>query len=320
VSALGQIGTTYRPYTEISLLDGRATVTLPQGASVTPRSTSLMSTQTASEIETRAILDAGGERLVVFATEPFRFSGDLPGDVARLVSGWPLPPGQRAYVLDTPPERPGGLSVVAYGFDPLDGSRQAVPIADAFVRTADTAVLHLQLFVSPNALDDPEGLAALALGVLATLAQGPRVLAAGGGPRDLTDLGGTPRVTADAPKGWVAYEERGLSFTVLRLTRMMPLGQSFASVTVYRGSHPSLRHQELPPQSVTHVDGTLLGGSAEWHHMRQDEAGAPPVFTREALVADGDQYVHVVAQTDEPGVNAEIEAILGSVRPAAAGQ
>jgi hypothetical protein len=320
VSALGQVGRAYRPQQEISLLDERLVIGLPAGAAAVPRDTSLMGAARSSEVETRAIFDAGGERLVVFATELFRYTEDLPGDVARLVADWPLPAGQRAYVLDTPPEGPGGLSVVAYGFDPLDGTRQAVPIADSFVRTADSVVLHLQLYVSPNALDDPEGLAALALGVLGTVAPGPRQLELGGGVRTLLDLGGQPRVTVDVPKGWVAYTEKGLSFVVLRLTRVMPLGQTFASVTVYRGGHPSLRHNDVPPEGVTHAEGTLLGVSAEWHQMRQETDGAPPVFIREALVADADQYVHVVAETDEVTLNGEIDAILASIAPVAGGQ
>jgi hypothetical protein len=320
VSALGQVGRAYRPQQVISLLDGRAIIVLPQGAAVVPRDTSIMSAARSPELETRALFDAGGERLVVFATELFRYSEDLPGDVARLVSSWPLPAGQRAYLLDTPPELPGGLDIVAYGFDPLDGTRQAVPIADAFVRTADATVLHLQLYVSPNALDDPAGLAALALGALGTLAPGPRALEVGGGIRTLDDLDGQPRVTVGVPNGWAAYAEQGPSFVVLRLTRVMPLGQAFASVTVYRGGHPSLRHNDLPPELVTHTEGTLLNVPAEWHHMRQETEGAPPVFIREALVADADRYVHVGAETDEVALNGEIDAILASVAPVAGGQ
>lgn len=317
MSALGQVGRAYRPQHEIPLLDGRVVIGLPRGAAAVPRDTSIMSTARSAEIETRALFDAGGERFVVFATELFRYSEDLPGDVGRLASDWGLPPGQHAYLLDTPPQRAGGLSIAAYGFDPLDGSRQAVPIADSFLRTADAAVLHLQLYVSPNALDDPQGLAALALGALGTLRPGPRQLDAGGGVRTLADLGGQPRVLVDVPKGWVAYHEHGLSFVVLRLTRMMPLGRSSASVTIYRGGHPSLRHNAVGPEQVTHADGTLLGVPAQWHQLREDTAGEPPVLVREALVPDADRYVHVVAETDEVTLNGEIDAILASIAPAA---
>jgi hypothetical protein len=317
MSALGQVGREYHPAQEIPLLDGRVVIGLPRGAAAVPRDSSIMGTARSAEVETRALFDAGGERFVVFATELFGYSEDLLGDVGRVVSGWRLPPGQRAYLLDTPPQRPGGLSVAAYGFDRLDGSRQAVPIADSFVRTADAAVLRLQLYVSPNALGDPQGLTALAVGALGTLTPGPRQVDAGGGVRTLADLGGEPRVVVDVPKGWVAYHEQGLSFVVMRLTRMMPFGgPSHASVTIYRGGHPSLRHSDAAAKQVTHVDGTLLGVPTRWHSLREETGSERSVFVREALVPDDGRQVHVMAETDDVTLNGEIDAILASIAPA----
>lgn len=272
-----------------------------------------MGVAASNETETRALYDEGGERLVILATELFRFvPDDLVGAVGGIAADWELPAGQQLVKLDLPATT--GPGVVAFGYQPLDATRQAVPIADAFIQTADTSVLRLQMFVSPNATDDPDGLVALATGILRTLTIGPRALVAAAGTRTLTDLDDRPALTVEVPQGWVAYVEKGISFVVLRLVRMMPLGGTFGSVTVYRGGHPAPRQRDFPAESITRVDGTLLGQPAEWAYMRAE--GSRPVYTREALVADGDRYVHAVAETDEPALNVEIDGILAAVRRA----
>lgn len=266
-----------------------------------------------AEIETRALYDVDGERLVVFATELFQYvSQDLSVAVGRIADGWKRPAGHELVALDLPSNGSTGVDIVAYGFAPLDTTRQAVPIADAFVRTADTCVFRLQLFVSPNAADDPEGLAALATGVLGTLTAGSRELDTGAGTCTIKGRDGQASLDLDVPDGWAAYQEQGQSFVVLRLVRMMPLGNAFADVTVYRGGHPSLRHVNAPPQTVTHVDGTLLGQAVEWHHIRTEETATPALLIREALATDGNEHVHVVVTTNEAALDPEIDAIVSS--------
>jgi hypothetical protein len=205
--------------------------------------------------------------------------------------------------------------VAAFGYLPLDTARQAVPIADAYVRTADTSVVRVQLFVSPNAADDPEGLAEFAARVLSTVTPGGRGSEAAAGTRTLTGLDSRPILTLDAPAGWVTYQEPGLSFVVLRLQRLTPLGGPHVAASVYRGSAPSLVHTAFPQEAVTRTGGRLLGLPTDWIHVFPKDAGAPPRHLREALVEDGGgQFVHALAETEDPAYEREIDALLGSMR------
>src|SRR5512136_940564 len=72
---LGKLPLADRP---IQLLGGRLTVRMPAAARVEPRQRSIMSAAESGEEETRVVLDAGPERLVLLASELFaRFEGDL---------------------------------------------------------------------------------------------------------------------------------------------------------------------------------------------------------------------------------------------------
>ncbi|MEU7869226.1 hypothetical protein [Dactylosporangium sp. NPDC049140] len=309
MGALAQAGRDYRAQQEITLLDGRLTVTLPEGARAEARNQSLMGVAGSGQAETRVLFDLDGERLVLLASELFRVvDGELRSSIEAVAQKWELPAGQRLEPIEA------GAETVAYGYFPLDSRRQAVPIADAFVRTADFAVVRVQLFVSPNAADDREGLTELASQVLRTVRPGERSLRAAAGERRLVDLGGETILTAHVPDRWVAYQEPGLSFVVLRLFRLTPLGGPFASVTLYRGSAPSLVHGRFPADAVTRSGGRLLGLPTDWVHVHTGIGGTSAVHVREALVEDGSgQFVHALAETDEPFFEPEIDEILGSI-------
>ncbi|WP_433218163.1 hypothetical protein ACQP00_11720 [Dactylosporangium sp. CS-047395] len=310
MGSLAQAGRDYRAEQPIALLDGRLTVTLPEGARAEARAQSLMGVATSGQTETRVLYDRDGERLVLLASELFRFvAGDLRAGIDPIARSWELPPGQQLEPLETGPD------TVAYGYFPLDTGRQAVPIADAFVRTADSAIVRVQLFVSPNAADDREGLTALATRILNTVERGPRTLDATPGERALVGLDGAPILTVQTPPGWVAYQEPGLSFVVLRLFRLTPLGGPFASVTLYRGTAPSMIHERFPPDAVTRAGGRLLGLPTDWIHVHTGIGGSSAVHMREALVEDGSpQLVHALAETDHPAFEPELDALLGSIK------
>jgi hypothetical protein len=298
------------PVRPVSLLDGRLEVTLPAAARIEARAQSIMGVAESGQTETRVLYDAGGERLVLLASELFRtVTGDLGAAIAAVARGWELPAGQHLVPLDIAGD------VAAYGYFPLDSSRPAVPIADAFVRAAaDGSVARVQLFVSPNAAADREGLTDMATRILATVRPGERRIDTAAGTRRLVGLDGEPILTVQGPAGWVAYQEPGVSFVVLRLLRVTPLGGPFASVTLYRGSAPSLLHKRFPPDAVTRSGGRLLGLPADWVHVHAGIGATSAVHLREALVEDGDgRFVHALAETDEPAFEPEIDELLGSI-------
>jgi hypothetical protein len=284
---------------------------MPSGANVEPVAASLMGAPAATETETRIVLDVGGERLVTMATELFQHCTSGFRETVDAISGrWQLPPGTR--LQPVPATTPAGLEIVAIARAPLDRTRQAVPVMDAFVRHPDTTVQQLTCYVSPNAADDTEGCGFLAFQIFRTLAAGQRALVSHAGPRELPDVAGQPAATVSVPAGWVQSSRRGASFAVHTLTRVMPFGGRFGWVTVYLGGHPSPLHQQVPPETVTTQPGTLAGQPATWYTIRSTEDGQ---VRREALVNLGQIGVlHAFSATDEPALDGEIDSILNAIQ------
>jgi hypothetical protein len=313
---LGELGRAYLPETEIALLDGRLAVRMPAAAAVQPVGASLMGAPASTETQTRVVLDVGDERLVMMATELFQHSpSGFRETVDTITAHWQLPAGTRLQVLPVPFATPTGLEGLAVARAPLDRTRQAVPVMDAFVRHADTTVQQLTCYVSPNAADDTEGCGFLAFRIFGTLTAGQRALVSNAGPRELPDITGQPAATVTVPPGWVLSTRRGASFAVHTLTRVMPFGGRFGSVTVYLGGHPSPLHQQAAPGTVATRPGGLAGQATTWYFIRSTEDGQPPLLRREALVNLGQVMLHAFSATDEPGLEGEIEAIMGAIQP-----
>jgi hypothetical protein len=308
---LGELGRAYRPDTDVTLLDGRLAIRMPPGVVVEPVAASLMGAPAATETETRVVLDVGGERLVTMAIELFQHCPSGFRETVDTISArWQLPAGTRLQALPVPAT---GLEIVAIARAPLDRTRQAVPVMDAFVRHPDTTVQQLTCYVSPNAADDTEGCGFLAFQIFRTLTAGQRALVSHAGPRELPDVSGQPVAMVSVPAGWVQSTRRGASFAVHTLTRVMPFGGRFGSVTVYLGGHPSPLHRQVPPETVTTQPGVLAGQPATWYVIRSTEDGQ---VRREALVGLGQVGVlHAFSATDEPGLDGEIESILGAIQP-----
>jgi hypothetical protein len=194
---------------------------------------------------------------------------------------------------------------------PLDTTRQAVPVMNAFARHPDSTLSRIDCYVSPNAADDPAGCGMLAFGILGTLRAGPRQLTWSAREVSLPGRDGRDALTATLPPGWLATTQHGVSFVVHRLERLMPFGNSWASITVYLGGHPSPVHRGQPDAAVSVATGRLLGQDTPWHIIHP---GPDSAVQHEAMVAfDGVDLLHVVTASNDPAVSAEMATIAGSL-------
>jgi hypothetical protein len=114
----------------------------------------------------------------------------------------------------------------------------------------------------------------------------------------------------------VLSSRRGVSFAVHTLTRVVPFGGGFGSVTVYLGAHPSPLHPQAAPGTVTTRPGGLAGQPATWYFIRSTEDGQPPVLRREALVGLEQGMLHAFSATNEPGLEGEIDVIMAAIQRA----
>jgi hypothetical protein len=308
----------YKAQIQLQLLGGRLVVDMPSGAYVEPVAASLMGAVASPEVETRVVLDHGGERLVMMANETFQLAAKgIRGAVEALTARWGSPGGSGLKVFEVPMPKGTGAEVVAVARAPLDMSRSAVPIMDAFVRHADSTVQRIALYVSPNAAQDAAGCGMLAFQMLRTVEIGPRPLNSRPGSRGLNGLSGGPGLTVTVPHGWVASTKRGGDFVVHVLSRLMPFDGPFASINVYLGRHPAPLHRQSPAAVTRRTPGELLNQATDWYELRSDDTGQV-VFRREALVglpgSANEVILHVFSATDSPRMDTEIAAIAKSIQ------
>jgi hypothetical protein len=312
MGTLSQLGHAYVAGERLSLLEGRILAEPPSGAVLAPIPPSIMGAPAAPELESRIQLDRPPERLVMMVSQLHQYlTSDLRTTVEQIVAGWNLPAGTTTNVLPVPLVDGAGLEVIAVARMPLDTTRQAVPVMNAFARHPDSVLSRIECYVSPNAADDPAGCGLLAFGILHTLRAGPRQLNWGAREVSLTGRDGSPALTATLPSGWLATTQHGVSFLVHRLERLTPFGKGWASITVYIGGHPSPVHQGRPGGAVSVASGRLLGQDTSWYTI-QDGADSP--VQREALVPlDGHELLHVMTASTDPTLSAELTAITGSL-------
>lgn len=273
-AAPGELGKLQPAATPVELLAGRLRMRVPAGARTEARQRSIMAAPESAQHETRIVLDAGGERLVMMTYELFATAGnDLAAAVRKDLAGGTTPPTVEA--LNVP-----GLRAVAVVPAALDLTREAILILGVYVALPDATVQSLAFFINPNAARDVPGATALARRIAATLTAGPARLASQAGPRRLSD-----GLSLTVPAGYIATSQAGPDFVIHHLRKLSPLGQPAARLGVYVGGHPAYQHRQSDeaPAAVKQTAGKLLGRDIEWHTWTRGEA-SEQLTTMEAIL------------------------------------
>lgn len=249
--------------TPSSLLDGRLTVRLPAAARVEPRVAGLMAAPEAVERETRVVVDAGDQRLVLMAWELLaRADGDLVAAAEK-----DSPPGTKVTRLGLG----GDLRGCRVEPPALDLSREAIEVARADVADAAGLVLSVAVYVNPAAAQaDAPGVQALARTLLDTLRAGPRTLDLSA--RQVTIADREVTLVGLLPGGWTYHAQPGPDFTVHRLQGIARLGEPFPRLGIYVGGHPRWMHEHGDAPFET-LRGPLLGLEVEWRRWSPEAGG-----------------------------------------------
>ncbi len=262
------------------LLGGRLQIRMPEKARVEGRPHGIMAAPEAVAEETRVVLDAGDERLVLMAWELFATSGgDLAKAVTAEVAKWgDLAQGAKVEPLPVPkPLKAAWLAVP--GKHNL--SREAILVLAAYVESADGTVQMLAFYVNPAGAKDLPGCTALAQSVAQTVGAGAKRLDLAAGRKRFPGAGNKDFLALDVPAGFVATTQQGPDFSVYRLRRVSALGEPGASIGIYLGGHPSYQHKQARDENIkfSTAKGKLLGQDVEWHTWNQG-----PITTTEAIL------------------------------------
>lgn len=286
------------PVSSTEALGGRLVLMLPAGAKDEARQQSIMSAPESSDDESRLVIDAGEERMVVMVWELFAFAPD------------DLTAGAKAELGNEAEGREIATFAVA---DPKLRAVRARPakpalagdaaLVDAcYVALADGTVVYVAAYASSKAFEHLAEAQSLAAKIIASAKGGPRSLARQAGARALGDL------TLTAPQDVALSVQQGPDFFVYLLRKLRKLGSPPpATMGVYVGQHPELIHNQgdYAAVAVAKVKGTLFGREVEWDSWTTP-AGVHTAEVIEPINRDNaDTLVHVfVTAPDGEGVDA----------------
>ncbi|HYV37329.1 MAG TPA: hypothetical protein VE988_16595 [Gemmataceae bacterium] len=284
---------------------------MPATAKVEARQQSVMAAPENAEDETRVVVDAGHERLVLVATELYALAGDDLEQAVRadLVNTWGKDPATMKFEkLEVAP-----LRAVAVTPPAGDGKQEANLALGVYVGNTDGTVQFLAFYVNPAAAKDMAAVQSLARKIAATVDAGSKSLFVAAGPRTFPGIGGE-QLGLTVPAGFTASLQDGPDFAVCHVLKLAPLGQAPARCGIYVGGHPAFlfRKTNDPLQKVDDLKGKLFGENVDWKVWSKDG-----LFTCEVIMPYPNGKtgaIHVFCSAGSQEQMAAMRAVAESLR------
>jgi hypothetical protein len=259
-----------------SLLAGRLTLKVPDQAEVIARRASIMAAEEATEEETRIVIDAGSERLVIMTWELFSLKGDGFFKRADKYLKESQPPAERAKAkIEHLAMAKTGPDVYMMAPPSHDIKREAIMVLSAVIGHPDGTVQSMAFYVNPKGAVDIPGVTKLARAILGTLGTGKRRLDLAAGSRKLSAF--EKSLEVQVSKNVSHSVQQGPDFLVHRLSQVVALNDDRGSLGIYIGGHPSYQYKQRENRSmgkwkanVTKKKSKLLGSDIEWHRWDND--------------------------------------------------
>jgi len=287
------------------ILGGHLSMSMPSGAKLSPRRTSIMAAEEASEDETRIILEEGSDsaRFVMMITELYRTTtGDVLRDAKASASK-----GDRVGAL--PME--GGLRAATLEPSGIGRGEGPIFVLGVLCAHVDHTVQQIEFFILPEMAGDIADYRTRARDIARTLRPGTRRIDAPGGEARFD------RFSMTLPPGFLLSTQRGPDFEVHRIRKLTRIGDTSGLLGIYVGGHPSLQHAQssdggaAPP--TKEEAGNLLGKEATWIAWNTPEGAR----VRETIVTLEDHLaVHTFAISGDEAIERELMTIAASLRQA----
>jgi hypothetical protein len=316
-----------------SLLKDRLSLRLPKDMRIQTRPHNIMSAPQPTETETRAVLDAGEERLVIMATELFERGGADPDRSVRAsVAAEFNPPPLKIEPLQLPSQQ---LKAWAIFSASIDRSRAAILLLSVYVLHPDGFMQLVNFYVNPAAasgtgcsglsrvadagkLPQAQGelptCTALVHAIASTLEAGTRRIDSAGGERKLTGQYGDDSFFAKVPAGTGITAQTGHDFTVHHVRLPVDLGEPQPSLGIYVGGHPSYQYTQNDAKvSPTRKPGKVFGKDVSWQVWSES-----PKSVMAEVIVDHPQSknarIHLFASAADEKALAPVLDIAASLR------
>lgn len=259
-----------------ALLAGHLLIRLPEEARVEARAYDLMAAPEPDESETRAVIDVGSRRFVVFARELNRIVVDSLEQATSLA----LRPYEESFgpldfvEVDLEDPRLRGVIGTPQKREPVSN---AILVKVLVVANVDDTVQEIGFYVNPEGASDWEAVETLASRISATIQAGSRVVSAESRTVYLVQSDSS-QIALRIPDGFAYTPQRGPDFIVHRVEALVPLGERGRSLGIYDGNHPSWR-----ATSAEGLAREVLGQRVLWE-LTEEGPGDGTTYHADVLV------------------------------------
>lgn len=272
--SLGQLTV---PKTQIDVLAGRLKVSVPAGARLQPIQHGIMAAPEADNEQTRVLIDAGDQRMVLMVYELFaRAAADFEGEAQKETARFPMKVNLQKWAISGP------VRAIAYFPVVPTKDQEANLVMGVFVSGPDGSVQNLVWYVNPAGAIQFSAASSLAESIAKTIAPGARALEITAGVRELSIYSKTKSVFVTVPQEYVVTAQHGPDFIVHHIHKLIAFGDPEASLGVYLGDHPSSNDEGFLEQGMS----TLFGKRVPWYQKVTNEDGSRMIMAR-AVVSVG---------------------------------
>lgn len=294
------------PTQKISLLDGRLTVLMPEGADIEQRRQSIMSAPAANASETRVVLKSINEKAVLMAFELKASAGeDFATNIRKAVfldQDDPVKP-----IFSSVSTTPDGLKIVRVTIVDADrqhGDQQFVETA--FVANKDGLVQRLSLYVNSAAASNWSQIEKFGAAVMDSIAAGPKSTIIS--PQGTTLIHKGLGLTIGLPAGFLVIQEPGPDFEVIHCCPVVRMGEDSTpnEILLYLGHFPNFE----PAATATRMRGKVLSKNVVW--FDDSHSG-----TRQTILPVPDRVglaLHVIVSAPNREARDHLAAIAESMR------
>ncbi|PCH88826.1 MAG: hypothetical protein COB88_03225 [Flavobacteriales bacterium] len=234
---------------KLSILNDRAYFNFPDSAKNMARPVGIMSADHNINKETRVLFDVGPKRLVFFAQELYRFSGDnFLEQILAEDNGEEQ--GITGKVLSKETSLFSYLSVPG----DFDSTLNAIFVSSLLVKTKDGSIFRVDAYINPAAYSLRNEYISLVERIFTTLSPGKRKNLREARTEKLKIFGTKKSFVFEVPENYSIAVDQKYDFQVFKFIKYRDYEDtSWVSLTIYVGSHPSMFHKEYGFESATEM-------------------------------------------------------------------
>jgi len=240
----------------MSLIDNRLTIAMPEGSYDAEMSYSIMSAAASSQEYTRIFFDRNEARMVVYAYELFLYSGgDIAEDAKWLIDAWSENDGAEYYLTDIATINDIEMAIIKRS--ELDTSAEAIFLSNALIKMPDDTLINVSFYVNPAMLSTMPYCVYISEYLMQMIYIGDRKMDTSAHSVKMWSY------EIETQNDYIVTVNSGIDFDVYYITKIVTRNESQPGMGIYIGGHPS---GGGAPTGVSYeiIPDKVFGEAVEW--------------------------------------------------------